>query len=229
MVHKGTNILITVKDTFEDTPGHRSVVFTRPRAFEYESGDWIDINSPAKDLKGGQTYSLSSSPTEPDLMITFKEGLSEMKQALSKSIPGTTFLIFQYGNAYQFTLKPDKTSLLIAGGVGIAPFRSMIKEMTDKNDMSDISLIYLNKTPDFLYKDELIKWNSSLPNLKVTYVVTVGLHRKNRDKMLLSEISSPNQFFYIAGPEAMVESTEQLLLDRGVDINDIKIDSFDGY
>jgi ferredoxin-NADP reductase len=229
MVRKDTNILIIVKETIQETIGHRSVIFERPRGFEYESGYWIDIKSLSKELKGGQTYSLSSSPTESDLMITFKEGLSEMKNALTECVPGDTFVIFQYGNAYQFTLKPHKTSMLIAGGVGIAPFRSIIKEMADTDDSSEVSLLYLNKTPEFLFKDELMQWSDSLPNLHVTYIVTENLNKKDRDKALISHIDSIKQFFYIAGPESMIESTEHLLLDRGVDLEDIKIDIFGGY
>jgi ferredoxin-NADP reductase len=58
MLHKSTNILITVKKTIQETSGHRSIIFERPRDFEYESGDWIDIKSLSKELKGCQTYSL---------------------------------------------------------------------------------------------------------------------------------------------------------------------------
>jgi ferredoxin-NADP reductase len=229
VVNKNTNIAITVKENLQETPGYRSVVFDRTRGFEYESGDWIDIKPSNKDLKGGPTYSLSSSPTEPDLMITFKEGLSEMKHALTACKPGDTFVVFQYGNAYQFTLKPHKTSMLIAGGVGVAPFRSMIKEMADTRDISDVSLLYLNKTSEFLYKDELIKWSELLPNLHTTYIVTEELNRKDQNNAITSLLHSTEQFFYIAGPEGMVETTEHLLLANGVSLHDIKIDSFSGY
>lgn len=229
MVHEATNIVISVKENIEETPGYRSIIFDRPRGFEYESGDWIDIKSSTKNLKGGPTYSLSSSPTEPDLMITFKEGLSEMKLALAASKSGNTFVIFQYGNAYQFTLKPHKISMLIAGGVGVAPFRSMIKEMTDTGDASEVSLLYLNKTSEFLYKDELMRWSELLPNLNITYLVTEELKRKDQNKAITSHMHSTEQFFYIAGPEGMVENTEHLLLDIGVSLDDIKIDSFGGY
>jgi ferredoxin-NADP reductase len=229
MLHKDTNILITVKDNIQETPGYRSIIFERPRGFEYESGDWIDIKSPIKDLKGGRTYSLSSSPTEPDLMITFKEGLSEMKRTLAASKPDDMFIVFQYGNAYQFTIKPHKATILIAGGVGVAPFRSMMKEIFDTRDMSELSLVYLNKTSEFLYAKELSEWSLLLPNLHSSYIVTEGLKRKDHDKAILSLIHSPQQFFYIAGPEGMVETTEHLLLDNGVSLDNIQIDSFGSY
>lgn len=229
MVYKHTNITIIVKTNFPETPGYRSVVFERPPDFTFESGDWIDIRFSDPDLKGGPTYSLSSSPTEPDLMITFKDGLSEIKRALAALTAGDQLTIFQYGNDYKFTLKPHRMSTLIAGGVGVAPFRSMLGELAATSGQNELKLIYMNKDRDFLFKTELDAWQKLLPNLSITYIVTDELNRKDRTKALLSAITTMDQTFYIAGPEGMVESTEHLLLDNGVKIADIKIDSFGGY
>jgi ferredoxin-NADP reductase len=229
MISRNTNIAITVKENRLETHGYRSVVFNHPKEFDYNSGDWIDIQFGSKDLKGGKTYSLSSSPTDSDLMITFKDGLSEIKRELAALKVGDKLNIIQYGNDHNFTLKPHKASTLIAGGVGIAPFRSMIKEMTVAEDKNEVNLIYLNQTAEFLFEDELSTWVKHLNGLTITYIVTKGLKSKDRNKAILLAVKSTQQSFYIAGPEAMVEATEHLLLDYGVSISDIKIDSFGGY
>lgn len=229
MVTKNVQIAIRVKANRVETRGYRSLIFTRPMNFNYESGDWIDIAHTDTSLSGGKTYSLSSSPTEPDLMITFKDGFSELKRALMAAKPGDTFIVTQYGNDYAFTLKQHKPSVLIAGGVGIAPFRSMIKELYDTRSKDTVMLIYLHKTADFLFLEELREWESVLPNLSVSYLTTETLNKKKRSQAILSAIRSNESPFYIAGPEAMVEYTEHLLLDSGVDISNIKIDSFGGY
>lgn len=229
MVHKDTNIQVVVKENHIETLNYRSVVFERPRGFVFESGDWIDIEFEGQSLKGGKTYSLSSSPTEPDIMITFKEGISELKNALAAAEPGDKLSIVQYGNEYKFRLNPNKTSTLIAGGVGIAPFRSMLQEMVDQDGKSEVDLIYLNQTPDFLFLDELEKYKLRLRHLSITYLVTQELKKKDRIKALLLAIPTTDQSFYVAGPEGMVESTEHLLLDIGVELGSIKIDSFGGY
>lgn len=229
MVHKDTHITIIVKENRIETPNYRSIVFRRPRGFVFESGDWIDIEPKDKVLKGGKTYSLSSSPTESDVMITFKDGVSELKRVLAAAKPGDEFTIVQYGNDYKFTLNPNKTSTLIAGGVGIAPFRSMLQEMVDTNDTNLVNAIYLNQSEDFLFQHELENYRRQLPGLNITYIVTKELRRKDRTKALLSAIETLDQSFYIAGPEGMVEATEHLLLDAGVALRSIKIDSFGGY
>ncbi|GAC1371461.1 MAG: hypothetical protein NVSMB39_5200 [Candidatus Saccharimonadales bacterium] len=228
MVHKSTDITITVKSNFTETPGYRSIVFERPAGFDYESGDWIDLQFSDPHLSGGPTYSLSSSPTEPDLMITFKDGLSGIKRALVALQPGDTVKIFQYGNDYKFTLKPHQSSTLIAGGVGVAPFRSMLAEMAATSETNEVKLIYMNKDQDFLFRDELESWQGLLSNLSIEYIVTGLLNRKARTQALLDAIGAMEQSFYIAGPEGMVEATEHLLIDNGVKLGDIKIDIFGG-
>ncbi len=229
MVHKNIDIPIIVKENRIETDGCRSIVFERPRNFVFESGDWIDVEFVNQSLKGGKTYTLSSSPTEPQLMITFKDGISELKKALAASKPGDKLKIVQYGNDYKFTLNPTKSSTLIAGGVGIAPFRSMLQEMVDLKTKNNVDLIYLNKTAEFVFLAELERYEKLLPGLTITYIVTKGLKKKDKTKALLSAIKTPDQSFYIAGPEGMVEFSEHLLLDWGVQLANIKIDSFYGY
>lgn len=209
--------------------GYRSILFERPQGFEYESGDWIDIQFGGQILQGGTTYSLSSSPTEPDLMISFKDGLSQIKNALASLVAGDKLRVRQYGNDYKFTLKPHKPSVLIAGGVGIAPFRSMIKEMLDTKATNEIVLVYLNKTPGLLFQPEFENWIGELPHVNMVLIITGSLKKKDRVKAMTAVLGDAPGNFYIAGPDVMVENTEHLLIDFGVSVDDIKIDNFGDY
>lgn len=229
MVYKNVLIELTVKSLYAETPGYWSVEFERPIGFQYEAGDWIDIEFPDQDLAGGKTYSLSSAPTEQYLRITFREGLSALKKALVNVAPGDKVMMTQYGNDYGFQLRQNQSSVLVAGGVGIAPFRSMIKDMFDQRSRDTAMLIYLNQNEAFLFKDELELWSKSLPAFSISYIVTKDTGRKKREKLILSLIKEFNQNFYIAGPPAMVEAHEHLLIDAGVKVRDIRIDSFGGY
>jgi ferredoxin-NADP reductase len=229
MVTKNQHIELTAVRAEPELPCYWSVFFNRPVNFVFEAGDWIDIQFDGRTLSGGITYSISSSPTESLIRITFREGISEFKKALQSIRINDKLIISQYGNDYGFQLKKNQSSVLIAGGVGIAPFRSMLKEMYDNNQNSDVTLIYLNQNEDFLFKDELQLWSKWLTNLSISYISTKGINRKKREKLLLSLIKSPNQNFYISGPPSMVESNEHLLIDSGVQVRDIRIDSFGGY
>lgn len=230
MIHKNVSIRLVVKQNFPVNSTERCIVFERPPYFQFQSGDWIDLSFPGMVLKGGITYSLSSSPGEDDLMITFKDGLSEFKNKLKGLRPGDIVKIIQYGNDYHFTTDAHTSSTFIAGGVGIAPFRSMIKEMVDTHAKNKVTLFYLNKTENFLFKEELEQWKAFLPNLSIVYIVTKEVQRKERERILLSNIGkNGDDAFYVAGPEGMVESTEHLLVNAGISRKSIKIDSFAGY
>ena len=229
MVTKNQHIELIALRRESEQPGYWSVYFARPENFIFEAGDWIDLQFEDQSLKGGITYSISSSPTERDIRISFREGISEFKRALQSTQPNDRLIISQYGNDYNFQLKKNQSSVLIAGGVGIAPFRSMLKEMYDNKDKNTVTLIYLNQNENFLFKDEIDTWSKALPNLSVSYISTKEINRKKREKLILSLIKNPNQNFYISGAPAMVESHEHLLIDAGVQVRDIRIDSFGGY
>lgn len=188
MVHRNTDIHITVIENRTETVGYRSILFERPEGFNYESGDWVDIQFGEQVLRGGKTYSLSSSPTEPYLMITFKNGLSQIKNALASLVPGDRLRIIRYGNDNKFTLKQHKPGVLIAGGVGVAPFRSMIKEMLDTKATKEIVLVYLNKTPDLLFRTELEDWLGKLTHVSMVTIFTASLKKKDRVKAMTAAL-----------------------------------------
>lgn len=229
MVTKNVSIQLTVLRRVSIDNACMSVYFERPSQFAYESGDWIDIYFYDEQPKGGITYSLSSSPTESELAITFRVGLSPFKQRLQTLEPGDKLFIRQYGNDYSFHLKENRSSVLIAGGIGIAPFRSMLKELADTNGSNSVQLIYMSKDPSYVFADEIDAWAQQLPNMSVHYIDTKELNRKKREKLLIATVDMKAHHYFIAGPEAMVESTEHLLIDNGISVKDIRIDSFGGY
>lgn len=205
-----------------------TVYFERPIGFEYEAGDWIDLENIGQILKGGKTYSLSSSPTEAELAISFRTGISPFKKHLQTLSAGDKLRVTQYGNDYGFHLHENRSSVLIAGGIGIAPFRSMLKEMYDTCSKNDVRLIYMNNSEEYVFSKEIDVWVRPL-TVSVTYMLTKGMPRKKRHKQLLSNINMHAHHYFIAGPEGMVEDTEHLLIDAGIDPKTIRIDSFGGY
>ena len=222
--HESYPLIVTA--TQPETPGYRSVFFGRPRGFSFMAGDWMDVTMPADQPAGGTTYSFASSPDEPDLRITFRDGRSPFKLVLQSVQAGDRFLITEYGNDYGFQLNEHRPSTLIAGGVGVTPFRSMLSQMVAERSRNSVQLIYLNTSADFLYRAELDAWEQELPGLTVRYVPTRDLKRKGRERRLRELIADPQQQFYVSGPSGMVESTRQALAAFGVADRDIKVDDF---
>ncbi|HEX8182456.1 MAG TPA: FAD-dependent oxidoreductase [Candidatus Saccharimonadales bacterium] len=229
MVYQNECIPVIVRSVQPETPGHISVYFERPRLFSYAPGDWIELALPTHQLAGGKVYSLSSSPHEPELRITFKAGLSPFKKALAALRPGDELRIIRHGNDSGFSLKEHQPSVLIAGGVGIAPFRSMLSNMVYTASRDTVRLIYLNTFEDFLYHAEFADWQSALPGLSIHLIATKNLKRKDREKTVGDLLLGSEPQHYIAGPTAMVSNTLTLLKRHGIFMKSIKIDDFGLY
>ena len=206
-----------------------NIYFKCPNGFSFKAGDWLDFFMPDEsELRGGKTYSFASSPTEDNIMISFRLGISQFKQYLQSRQNGDVLNVSQYGNSYDFYAKDNRTSVFIAGGIGIAPFRSMLKEMNDERSSNEVQLLYFNKDDVFLFQDEINEWAREL-RLDVHYIQTDELKRKDRLKVYQETMRKDADLYYIAGPEAMVKTTTSLLTDTGIESFRIRTDSFEGY
>jgi ferredoxin-NADP reductase len=159
------NIVLRIIERREEAPDCLSIRFARPPGVVYQPGDWMDIRFPTPEFPVGRTYSFASSPTEPDLCITFKRGVSPFKRRLALAEPGETMLITQYGSNV-FLLDRRYPAVFIAGGVGITPFRSMLKTLVDTDAHLPVTLIYQHRTELFPFRDELDAWTRELPDLR---------------------------------------------------------------
>lgn len=61
-----------------------------------------------------------------------------------------------------------------------------------------------------------------MSNIKITYIQTRDVNRKKREKLIQSLIKNISKTFYVSGPPSMVESSEHLLIDMGVNVRDIR-------
>lgn len=226
------NIVLRVKELRHETSECLSLVFEKPRGLTFEAGDWLDIRFPVPEFSVGKTYSFASAPTEPDLMIAFKKGVSPFKKALANVQPGETMLITQYGSN-GFLLDRRHQAVFIAGGIGIAPFRSMIKELVDSHRQLDMTLLFSNHCNAFPFRAELEAWQRMYPSFKTAFIATNEEGRLTRKR--LQEYLERNGIdrltpqYYLAGSPQMVQSCEHHLRDLGIEKNRVKTDSFEGY
>ena len=229
MVYENLNIPLVVIRNTPETEGYRSIFWERPKNFTFESGDWMELAFPGQLISGGSVYSFSSSPNEPYLRITFRDGISPFKKALQLLQPGDTILLTEYGNDYGFQLRDHGASILIAGGVGIAPFRSMIQEMYETGSKNQVLLIYFDSNGEYLFADEFIKWQQSLDGFQIYFINTKDVKRKERERLLKALIPKVDQRFYVSGPSGMILWTKGLLEANGVARKNIKVDDFGLY
>jgi len=191
------------------------------------------------DSRGNRrTFTIASSPTEQDvhLGIKYYEPASMYKASLMEMKPGD--MVYASQIAGNFTLKGNEGKKLafIAGGIGITPFRSMVKYLTDTQKMSDIVLLYVVSDPhEFAYAQQLR--DAAAVGVKTIPIVTdlayqaPGVVTAKLDANTLSQLvpDFTERTFYVSGPNVMVDGTKHYLYQLGVLPTRIRTDHFSGY
>lgn len=197
------------------------LIFGKPEAFNFYPGQYLDIKLAVDDPNGDtRAFTISSSPTESFLMVTIKKGISPFKKYLETLRIGDT--LESSHPAGTFTLDENSPAIFIAGGIGITPFRSMIKYAVDQKLKTAITLIFSNSNNDFPFKEELGQWQKDYPKLDISYHNSTNSGRLNK-------LPVSNAIYYLAGSHSFVNSMEKILLDLGMDQTNIRYDRFDGY
>jgi len=210
---------------------------------DYKPGQYMHWTIPIRkvDSRGNRRFfTISSSPTENVISLTtkFSEPSSAFKQKLNNYDKNDSLVGASISGS--FTL-PDKTTqkiTLIAGGIGVTPFRSMAKYMVDKKLSYDAILLYVAADPEEFAFKELFK-QAYRNGFKTNYIITnKDLIPKNWNGFrgtLNQEIIKKvvpdykERLFYISGPRGMVIAIETELQNLGVKNSNIKTDYFPGY
>lgn len=204
------------------------------KSFDYKPGQYLTLELDVEDPEGNsRPLSIASSPTEDFILLSTKIRDTPFKQKLVTLKAGDK--VKTMGPMGNFILKEDaKEIVFLGGGIGITPFRDMIKYATDKKLPVKMVLLYSNKTPeDICYKDEWPLFEEQNPNLKVVHTITDDPNwegRKGRiNESTIREFSSADTLFYICGPPAMVAGLFELLKAMNVPLSSIKLEKFAGY
>lgn len=179
-------------------------------------------------------FTIASSPTEEFIQITTRiRENSEFKQKLdSLDIGDEIESRAPFGNfVFNYTLNPAPYTLFLAGGIGITPFRSFIKYNIDKKLGVPMHLIYSNSDSDFVFKNELDKWQKENDFIKVTYFnSSISGHL---DSSLLSKLYPEpltlNPTFWIVGPPPFVNAAEDSLEELNIPTDQTHTEKFTGY
>ncbi len=245
LVSPKLKMVLKLKGIKQSGRGLYDFTFSSNQKFGFSPGQYMEWTQvPVKtDARGNRRYfTLASSPTEDEIRIGVKfpeERISSFKRNLMDFKVGDKIIASQL--AGDFTLPKDKNKKLVflAGGIGITPFRSMVKYLIDKNEQRDIILFYSNKTAEeVIYKEVFDKAEIKI-GLKAVYVLTdkgavsskwkgqVG--RVNETLITKMVPDYKERVFYLSGPNAMVDYFKKNLKKLGVPGRNIKTDYFPGF
>jgi len=156
---------------------------------------------------------------------------SSFKSALRSLAHGA--LLEAEGPFGDFVLDDDRRPVvLIAGGIGITPFRSMLAELAKRGQPRDVTLLYSNASADFPFRAFLDSqtaarvvytvtrpspaWDGPTGRIDVTFIAQHAPHAATAD-------------VYVCGPSAMVDGMHTLLRAGGLEPARIHAEGFPGY
>jgi len=218
--------------------------FEKPEGFAYKAGQFADytlINPAETDSEGNvRGFSLASAPYEDFLMFATRMRDTAFKRVLKTMEPGTE-LTFDgpYGS---FTLHNDASipAVFLTGGIGVTPARSIVLQAAHDKLPHRIFLFDSNSGPeDAAFLGELTRVQTE--NSNYTFVGTMthmeasqrpwhgetGHINKEMLGKYISDLTSP--IYYVVGPPVMVDALRNVLIDAGVNTDNIRGEEFTGY
>src|ERR687890_639925 len=218
------------------------------KELDYISGQYafFDIGGVYNDPEGPlRHFTIASSPTENFIMISTRIRDTPYKKRLS-SLEEEKAIVKVRGPTGKFILHEDysKPAVLLSGGIGVTPFRSMIKYATDKQLPIKIVMFDSNRDEtNILYKNEFDECLKTNKNLKIIYTITgegqppLGHwegEARRIDKTMITKYVSEDELnksiFYICGPPAMLNALQNILNEKlKISKDRVKIEEFTGY
>jgi ferredoxin-NADP reductase len=218
--------------------------FEKPDSFKFTPGQFIDItllNPPETDPEGNtRGFSIASAPYEDFIMVATRLRDTAFKRVLKNLPLGTQVRIEgPFGN---LRLHNDKSraAVVLTGGIGITPFRSILLNAAQEKLPHRIFLFYSNRRPeDAAFLNELQELEKKNANYKLIACMT-GMEKSQQPwsgerglinhallEKYLQGASSP--VYYITGPPAMTKAMHVMLTHSGVDDDNVRIEEFAGY
>jgi ferredoxin-NADP reductase len=229
-----------------------SFMFSKPADWTFRAGQFIDItllNPPMTDAEGDtRGFSISSAPSEDVITITTRLRGSAFKRNLQELPLGT--LVKIEGPFGDLAFEPGRPAVVLTGGIGITPFRSIVVEASRQGGLGQrVVLMYSNRRPTdapFLAELQALAERDS----HLTFVPTMtdlepsdewlgersridaALLRRHLDSvssMLFVADGPPEPIYYLTGPPGLVQALRSLLVELGIGSDDIRTEEFTGY
>ena len=215
-----------------ESPGVESFIFNPEKPLVWKAGQFLHyvLNHSSTDDRGSDRwFTIASAPCEKHVIITTRfdsKRSSTFKKTLKALKRGDTIEISDCDG--DFTVSDArKEYVFMAGGIGITPFRSILKQAEHEGEKLRVKLIYANRKMVAAYRKEFEAMARRNRNLKIHYLFSPQRIDKQTIKELVPDLKKP--LFYVSGPEPMVEAIGKMLQQIGVPKKRIKQDWFPGY
>ena len=228
----------------EVAEGTMAFHFGKPSGFDFKAGQSADVTLIAPretDAEGNtRTFSIASPPFENELVFTTRMRDTAFKRSLKNLHLATEVKIGSASGSFTLHKNPAKPAVFLAGGIGITPFLSIVRQSDHDRLPHKLYLFYSNRRPeDAAFLNTLRTLEKANPNFHLICTMT-EMSKSKKDwkgetaligKEMLSQHLSVLQgpIYYIAGPPPMVAAMRQTLVIAGIDEDDIRAEEFAGY
>jgi len=219
-----------VREIKWETKNTFTLVLKPNKKFKFKAGQFCFLRINKEGLYARHPFTISSSPSEGTLNFTIKMS-GRFTKVASELKKGEEIII--EGPFGTFTFEDSEKSLVfIAGGVGVTPFMSMIKDNLDRKINNDMLLFYgVRMRDEIIFKKKLddipskkLKKVFVLSEDKSSGVFEKGYINKKIIQKYIKDIG--NSLFYLCGPQIMMKNVKKSLLDLGVMEKNINMESF---
>ena len=210
--------------------------------FKFKAGQYVTLKTDIKGNSVRRDYSICSSVNSGNITVAIKEvedGLFST-YANSKLKVGDTLDVSEPNGRFVFEANSEKTRSVaaFAAGSGITPILSIAKTLLEEETLSNFILVYGNKTPkDGMFINDIIHLKNTYGNRFHVHFIysqaqetdtifgrieksTVNLIVKNKYKGVTIDA------FYLCGPEGMINTVKDVLIENGIKKNKILFELF---
>jgi len=229
----------TVETVRDETASVRTIGLAVPDWAGHTAGQHLDVRLTAEDgYSAERSYSIASAPGEPVAITVERLDDGEVSPYLTEELRSGDEIEIRGPIGGYFIWTGDDAAtplLLVAGGSGVVPFRSIIRHRHNLGSDVSVRLLYSARSlPDVIYQAEL---DDADDGVAVIYTLTrhqppgwAG-HTGRVDRRLLAEAAWPAQrdpLTFVCGPTPFVEAVASGLVELGYPAGLIKTERFGG-
>lgn len=193
------------------------ITLEKPQSFQFKPGQATDVAINKESWKDEKRpFTFTCLPGDDHLEFTIKTYPSHkgVTNELLQLKPGDELII---GDAWG-TIGYKGEGIFIAGGAGVTPFISIFRDLKSRNEIGNNKLIFANKT-----QADIINEAEFENMLGENFINILSAEKTDKypqgyitEDFLKTKIGDPNKYFYVCGPDPMMDAMEALLLNLNV-------------
>ncbi len=193
-------------------------------AFEPGQFVWLTIDRPPFSFRE-HPFSIASAPSENKRLAFLIKEVGDFTSQIGRVPVGARAYVDGPHGALTLSKKPSAGIVFLAGGVGIAPIFSMLRQLRADGDKRPMTLLYGNRVTDqILHGDELNDMSRDL-NLTVVHVISeppddwegpVGVMDEALIRAHCDRPDKTDWLYVVCGPPPMIDATEDALVAIGI-------------